>query len=218
MKIVGIIRSIGERTESFSKFLLEKQVDEVKVIKNISPLKQSVIEYLKVGLDYDYLVINDADVFVKPNCVKSMLKKIGNSSMITAHTTSKFFKNRQGGIRIYNCKKCEQMINYIEKNNNIRPEFSLHQKFQGKLINDITSLHEYEQYYKDIYLRFNKHSIKSKQFSHIITKNKNNKDYDFRVAYSGFFDKEKDFSKSFIDLKEKEEIFDFELLQKKYKL
>lgn len=75
MKVVGIIRSIGERTEDFSKYLLEKQIDDVKLVKNITPLKNSVLTYLNIGLNYDYLVICDADVFVLPGIVDILLKK-----------------------------------------------------------------------------------------------------------------------------------------------
>jgi len=221
MKVVGIIRSIGERTEDFSKYLLEKQVDDVKVLKNIKPLKKSLIEYLKIGLDYDFLVINDADVFIKTNCVNMMLDNIikNKYSMITASTISKFFNNREGGIRIFNCQYVDKMIRYLEDSDNIRPEASLHIKFKGKLIKDITSLHEYEQFYKDIYLRFVKHSIKSKSSIKRVNFSKSD-DFDFKVAYNGFFDKEKDFNKSFPLIIEKEPIGvnDYESLIKKYKL
>lgn len=217
MKVVGIIRSIGERTEEFSKYLLEKQVDDVKVLKNVTPITKSVVEYLKLGLNFDFLVINDADVFIKPNCIKLMLKYINNNSMVTAHTISNFFGVRQGGIRIYNMRYGKDMINYLSKHEDIRPEASLHVKYGGKLIKDITSFHEYEQYYKDIYLRFIKHSIKSKKLINKFKKNMNNS-LDFQVAYHGFFDKEKNFKKSFPNIKEKDVITDFNELEKKYKL
>lgn len=218
MKVIGVVRSICERTEDFARHLLEKQVSDVKIIKNITPLKKSLIEYLKLGVDYDYLVINDADVFIKPGCVDLMLKKINNSPLITAHTISKFFGKRQGGIRIFNTKYAQEMIKYLESYDNIRPEGSLHLKFNGSLINDVTSIHEYEQNYKDVYLRFIKHWSKSKQYKRKIDEFKNSSDLDLIVAYHGFYDKVKDFQKSFPDLKEKEEILDFQELIDKYKL
>ena len=221
MKIVGVIRSIGERTENFSKFLLEKQVDEIKTLKNVKPLKKSLIEYLKIGLDYDFLVINDADVFIKPNCVNIMLEKLGNYPLITAATISKFFGKRTGGIRIFNSKYCQEMVDFLENSNSAnRPEASVNRTFGGHVIKDVTSLHEYEQYYKDIYLRFIKHEKKSKPYLKHINNKQNDKDMDLVVAYRGCYDKVKDFNKSFPTLIEKSPIEekDFKTLVEKYNL
>lgn len=112
------------------------------------------------------------------------------------------------------------MIKYIENTENIRPEASIHLKFNGVLTDVMTSLHEYDQYYYDIYKRFVKQSIKSKRFKHKIKTFKKNNDLDFKVAYRGFFDKEKDFKKSFPNIIEKKPIndSDFDQLKKIYKL
>ena len=94
----------------------------------------------------------------------------------------------------------------IKNGDTIRPESDIHKKFKGSLVEDVTSKHEYDQYYRDIYDRFVKHSIKHKKMADVIKKFKDHEDMDFIVAYHGFFDKEKNFEKSFTDLEEKKSL------------
>jgi len=209
MKVIGIIRSIGERTEDFSKHLLEKQLNEVFLVKNIIPMKNMTLECLNIGINSkaDYIITCDADVFILPNMVEFMINKMKkhNSPLITGHTKSKFFGKREGGIRIWNSSFLHKIKDILNNNINdkLRPEAFIHTNIKGLLIDKITSYHEYEQYYVDIYNKFVNQSIKSRDRAYIIKKFKNNSDIDFKVAYHGFFDKEKNFRKSFPNLSEK---------------
>ncbi len=211
MKIIGIIRSLGERTEYIAMKALEKQVDEVFLVKDVKPFYKTVIKCIDIALEQnaDYMITNDADVIIKEGVVKILLEHIKktNSTLVTGHTISKFLGKRQGGVRIWSNKKLKEIKEFLENNGEvIRPEANVHNKFCGLLVHDVTSEHEYNQYYKDIYDRFVKHSVKHKDLSNIIKKFKNHKDMDFKVAYHGFFDKEKKYKKSFPELKEKEKI------------
>lgn len=225
MKVIGVIRSIGERTEDFSKFLLEKQVDEIYLVKNVKPMVNMTLMCLKIGVNSkaDYMITCDSDVFILPNMVNFMVGEIKKHKrpLITGHTKSKFLGKRQGGIRIWNVSNMKEMINLLEKNDDFdkyRPEAYIHSKIKGLLINDVTSYHEYEQYYKDIYEKFINQSIKTKSKSSYIKGFKKHKDIDFRVAYHGYFDKEKDFRKSFPDLVEKDMLNISEIKNKYLKL
>lgn len=212
MKIIGVIRSLGERTESLAIIELKKQVDEVFLIKDVKPFYKTVIKCIDLALEKnaDYMITNDADVIIKEGIVKVLLKHIKKteSTLVTGHTISKFLGKRQGGVRIWSNKNLKEIKQFLEKNGEvIRPESDIHKEFNGLLIEEVTSEHEYNQFYKDIYDRFVKHSIKHKKISNIIKNFKNNKDLDFKVAYHGYFDKEKDFKKSFPNLEEKQTKF-----------
>lgn len=223
MKIIGIIRSIGERTESFSKYLLQKQISDIYLVKDIIPIKNMSISCIKIGLQSqaDYMVTCDADVFVLPNAVNDMLKEAQkkNSVLLTGHTKSKFFGKGQGGIRIWDCVALRKALHVLEtdiETNLQRPEELIHIRLGGALSQQVTSLHEYDQYYFHIYEKFVNKSIKSKSIRKRVLKFKEAKDVDFRVAYCGFFDKEKNYKKSFPNLTEKTEINNMEM-EKRYK-
>lgn len=213
MKIIGVVRSLGERTEDIAISELKKQVDKVFLVRDIKPFYKTVIKCIDIALEQnaDYMITNDADVIIKEGAVKILLKHIKktNSPLVTGHTISKFLGKRQGGVRIWSNKKLKEIKQFLESNGEvIRPEADIHKKFKGVLVNDVTSTHEYNQFYRDIYDRFVKHSIKHKDISSTIKGFKNNKDLDFKVAYHGYFDKEKNFKKSFPNLLEKEEIYE----------
>lgn len=208
MKIIGVVRSLGERTEEIAISELEKQVDEVFLLRDIKPFYKTVIKCIDIALEQnaDYMITNDADVTIKEGAVKILLNYIKktNSPLVTSHAISKFLGKRQGGVRIWSNKNLKEIKQFLEKKREvIRPESDIHKEFNGLLIEEVTSEHEYNQFYKDIYDRFVKHSIKHKKISNIIKNFKNNKDLDFKVAYHGYFDKEKNFKKSFPNLKEK---------------
>lgn len=216
MKIIGIVRSIGERTEKLSLDLLKYQVKEIRLVKNVKPMKNMTLECLNFGLKYkaDYLVTCDADVLIKPDIVEKMISEIQNKALITGHTKSKFFGIRQGGIRIWNGNYFLTILELLEKVTTdyelqYRPERFIHETLKGKLINTVTSIHEYDQYYFHIYEKFSNQSSKLKGKSKIKQKVSlflNSNDVDFKVAYAGFFDKEKNFKKSFPDLIEKKDL------------
>ncbi len=210
MKIIGVIRSLGERTESLAIQELEKQVDKVFLVKDIKPLYKAVIKCIDIALEQnaDYMITNDADVIIKEGCVETLLLEIKKckSPLVTGYTISKFLGKRKGGVRIWNKNNLLEIKEFLINNGNtIRPESDIHHKFGGFLVDYVTSIHEYEQFYEDIYERFVKHSIKhkSKKNSNQIKQFEKYEDIDFKVAYCGFFDEEKNFKKSFPDLKEK---------------
>lgn len=212
MKIIGVIRSIGERTEEFSKSLLGKQVDEIFLVKDIKPIKNMTINCIEIGLNTnaDYMITCDADVLPYENSVEFLVDymKKENNIVITGYTISKFLGKRQGGLRIWNCKKIDVCIstltNYSETQQ--RPEAFINRTHNGLLIDVITSLHEYEQYYIDIYRCFLNKSQKQKKIENLVKTFAYKNDFDYIVAYHGYFDEEKNFKKSFPNLIEKEKI------------
>jgi hypothetical protein len=94
MKIIGIIRSLGERTEELAINLLEKQVDSVFLVKDVKPFYKTVIKCIDIAIeqDADYMITNDADVFIKENAVDILLNHIkkNKSPIVTGYTISKF--------------------------------------------------------------------------------------------------------------------------------
>jgi len=211
MKTIGVVRTLGERTTEYSKYLISKQVSEVAVIENVTPIKEMMIKSFEIGIESgaEYLFVNDADVFILPNVVRFMINNMIalGTPTLTSYTKSKFFGKREGGIRIYDCKRLKDILSFVKDNDlPTRPEAKIWSHFSGKLIRGLNSFHEYEQDYRDIYKRFVMQSIRSRKPSHIeiINSFKKSNDMDLIVAYKGYYDKEKDFDKSFPDLKPKE--------------
>jgi hypothetical protein len=208
MKIIGVVRSLGERTYELSYELLNRHLENVYTVSGVTPFNSTVMECVKIGIKTgaDYMITCDADVLILPNSVNVMKAYIGkyDNPIITAHTYSKFLKKRQGGIRIWNCSKLNDMLLYITSmKDEIRPEAMIHRKFGGLIIDDVLTIHEFEQYYADIYTRFNFQSVKAKNLEKLINDFNKESDMDFIVAYNGFFDNDKNFNKSFPHLIEK---------------
>jgi hypothetical protein len=219
MEIIGVVRSLGERTEKITIDLLNEQITNIHLIKNTTPFKSTVIECLKLGIEHnvDFMVTCDSDVQPLNNAITNIIKygQKYDDKLITGYTYSKFFKKREGGIRLWPGKKLKQFLDYTIKNESpLRPEADLHNKFNGLLVNNIFSIHEYEQYYTDIYSRFNLQSLKSQKFSNIISTFKDVDDMDFKVAYHGFFDKTKNFNLSFPNLPEKDKLNNNHIIKK----
>jgi hypothetical protein len=210
MEVLGIIRTLGERSLGFAQELLEEQVDSVEIVSGITPAPASVIKSYEIALESgaQYFVQADADLFILPGVIQTMvegLKKL-NTPVLTSYTKSKFFGKREGGVRLYNCRYLGKFLAFVRINElPLRPEARLWKEFGGRLMPGINSYHEYEQYYQDIYKRFVVQSHKSKKPSHakLIYSFKDSTDMDLLVAYHGYFDETKDFDNSFPGLKEK---------------
>lgn len=208
MKTIGVIRSLGERTEKLAQHELEKQVDELILVKDIRPLTKTVITCLEIFMDSpaEIMITNDADVVVHEGAIAEMIQeiKITDCPLLTAWTMSKFFGERQGGIRVWKKENLREKIDFLKNNKEfVRPEAAIHHSFGGKLFQKVNSKHDFDQFYRDIYDSFSRNSEKLSKKKGLIRTFKNKPDVDFLVAYHGFFDPVKNFRKSFPSLEEK---------------
>ena len=198
-----VIRSVGERTEQlcYKKMVGMFGEDNVFIVKKI-PFVEAIRETYKIGINENkkWTLVIDADVIPDINKIYIFLYENINEDSQTFCIISKIKdkilnrENRIGGIHLYNTKLLNIGYNYIGINENIRPEATILKEMKnggyGYKVSDINiGIHDYEQYYKDLYRKSYIHAIKHKNKIKIRElKNKINDDDDYKVILLGYED------------------------------
>jgi hypothetical protein len=158
MKI--IVRSIGERTEKECIRRCALQGD-VYVIRE-RPFGKAIKKTyeLAMGLQQLWTPVVDADVFLNNDTLRQAIQELGTRSIKTfcldGKTNDKILmKNRRAGIHIYNNSLLSKAIKYID-DYHIKPESTVRRKmsidgFPTYVSKIIFGLHDYEQYYRDLW-------------------------------------------------------------------
>lgn len=201
--VTVVIRHTNERTLDMCLKLLVSQVP----LKNLyiiseTPFSSAVTKTFEIGIDCDndWTLAIDADIFVTNDCVDILVSVAENLEdyffEIQGRILDKFYGvPRGGGPHLYRTKYLKEAIKFIpEEGTSLRPESDTYDKmaeigyhyYFGK---EVYGLHDYEQFYKDIYrkgfLHAKKHWRYLKHFEKFWNENKQN-DFDFSVALFGF--------------------------------
>jgi hypothetical protein len=203
--LIVVIRSASERTLDACKALLFKQFPhECVYLLNERPLEAALRKTYEIGIGThaDWLITLDADVLLREGAV-SMLRTEAETlpkhyfqleGLVHDKLTGLF---RKAGYRIYRTKYLKDGLRKIPKNGTeIRPEFATLQRmaalgYPSLEINMVFGIHDYEQFYRDIYrkafIHANKHQIWLPQ---LIQRWKSLAvaDDDFRIALRGLYD------------------------------
>jgi surface carbohydrate biosynthesis protein len=197
-----IIRSVGERTESYSEYLVKQQVPQQNIIiVHKSPFSEALRESFKIGIDrgLPWTVCIDADILIKPNSLQELLsianRQRGDIFEIQGQILDKFFGGpRDGGPHMYRTSLLSKAIDFIpEEGSGLRPENStiLKMKENGYphvQIPLVLGLHDFEQNYRDIfrkcYVQAHKHSQFIERFINY-WRLMADEDKDFQVALWG---------------------------------
>ncbi len=201
--VTVIIRSIGERTEQACYYLLAEQVPKENiVIVNETPFSAALAKSFQVGIerDFPWTLCIDADVLVH-DCAVTDLLTIANTVkdnlfQIQADVLCKFFGGpRQAGNRLYRTSMLSKALDCLPKKEVIRPEsYTVNQMssrgYPFLRVKDlIVGLHDYEQYYKDIYrkcfIQFHKHESVASSILAPFWQRLAVQDVDFQVALLG---------------------------------
>lgn len=198
-----VIRHTNERTLAYCIKQLEKQVPEENLfIINETPFSKAVKRTFEIGIDCnkDWTLAIDADILVTEDCIAKLVSVAENLEdyffEIQGRILDKFYGvPRGGGPHLYRTKYLPKAINFIPtEGTSLRPESDTYDRmaeigyhfYFGK---EIYGLHDYEQFYKDIYRKGFLHAKKHWRYlSHF--KNYWNiekaTDKDFLVALYGF--------------------------------
>lgn len=161
-----IIRSVGERTEQICFKLLEDlfPADHIQVISD-TPFAATLRKSLQYGIiqKRDWTLCIDADVLVELGALRALFDRsvTFDDTYFEFHgfVGDKFFEdNRPAGNHLYRTKHLEQVIGFIpDEGISLRPETYMlkamnekgikHQYFHDLII----GLHDFEQYYRDIF-------------------------------------------------------------------
>lgn len=200
-----VIRSSGERTETLCEFLIQKQVpkNQIIVIKE-RPFLKAVEKTFQLGISNNkkWTLAIDADILIRDNCINEMVESAEKQAdalfVYQGFVKDKIFgTNRAGGPHLYRTKYLIHALDFLTNNDKIfRPESEIYEIMakEGFLIygdNKIYGLHDYEQYYKDLFRKAlfhsKKHFTKNFLFQFLNTWKQNiHSDQDYKVIFMGW--------------------------------
>jgi hypothetical protein len=199
--VAVIIRGVGERTEHLCYHLITGQI----MAKNINvihetPFSAALKKSFEIGLQAGckWTLVVDADVLVRPTIVKELIARAHKlpSSVFALQTEmlDKFFGGiRVGGIKLYRTSMLEEAVVLVPEVD-VRPETfvikNMHKKGRYVDISDLVcGIHDFEQYYRDIFRKGFAHAIKHADFANILCpywERMSASDNDFAVLLAGF--------------------------------
>lgn len=197
-----VIRSAGERTIAVSKHLLQKLFPENNItVIEVTPFSKAVQTSLEIGIHSGkpWLLCMDADVLVSETGVNRLLAIAAGLDekvfVIKNLILDKFFPVfRASGIHLYRTSLAPQGITKIPaEGTSLRPETTMiramlqdgYKYFQSDAV---VGIHDYEQYYTDIYRKCFLQAHKHPKLVSIIEQywfSMAEKDFDFQVALWG---------------------------------
>lgn len=199
-----IIRSTGERTEALCRELIRDQGvagDQIFIIRE-SPFSQALVRSYTIGLAEKrrWTFCVDADLLLRPNCVQQMValaeQQDGRVCEVQGYILDKFFGGpRSGGVHLYRTVHLDKALKLIpEEGVDIRPEHHTLEAMKNDgypwvSIKYLCGLHDFEQYYKDIFRKCFVQAHKHLELAGIflpIWRDGAPNDVDFQVALHGF--------------------------------
>lgn len=202
---IVVIRSAGERTRDVCKQIILNELPEqdVKIIE-LTPFEEALRESYKIGIqsNKEWLITIDADVIPRSEFISDI-------STLTNKVSDDLFafkpmiydkilmKYRLAGIRVYRNKYLKEAYEFIpDDGQQIRPEeytVNIMEKegYKTKIFEYVGGLHDFEQYYRDIYRKAFFHSTKHlSQVAELIEhwKKRSIEDPDYTVIVKGAVD------------------------------
>lgn len=201
--LLVIIRSAGERTESLCyKLILDQGVPLENIVTvRESPFSAAMHKSFGIGIDRNLLwtFCIDADVLLRPDSIRKMLdlaeQQPESVCEIQGFVLCKYFGGpRPAGNHLYRTALLDRVIDNIPAEGvNIRPEFYTLEAMKAKGFPWITvpclvGLHDFEQYYKDIFrkcfVQAHKHDYLADLFL-LVWRAGVEVDEDYRIALAG---------------------------------
>lgn len=202
---IVVIRSARERTRDVCKQIILNELPEqdLKIIE-LTPFEEALRESYRVGIKSkkEWLVTIDADVLPK----KEFLSEISSLTQKVPDDLFAFkpmiydkilIKHRLAGLRVYRTKFLRKAYEFIPLNGEqIRPEEYTVSKmekegYKTKIFEYVGGLHDFEQYYRDIYRKAFFHSTKHvAQVAELMDEWKMHsfEDLDYKVMVKGAID------------------------------
>jgi len=200
-----VIRSSGERTEALCKKLIAEQVAQKNIflVKGEKPFSNALERMFQIGIECNlpWTIAVDADLLVSENGISSIIaiaeNRHDNFFEINAQMLDKFFGGpKDGGLHLFRTSLLDLAITQIPAEGfSMRPESFVIDRMQSlgypQIKDDIVLvMHDYEQYYRDIYRKAFFHGKKHIRFFHNsllpFWERLSKVDPDYRVAIWGF--------------------------------
>lgn len=201
--VTVIIRSAYERTEALCSHLIKQQVDEKNVIViHERPFSTAVRRSFELGVDYnlDWTLCVDADVLVASTSISALISSAKRHPTtlfsIQGHILDRLFNRfRPGGLHLYRTSLLPLVLQQLEITPNvIRPEGHIKTQMQDRGFSVSKSalrvgLHDYYQYYKDIFRKAFVHAYKHAERLELVPmwRYLSKLDKDFVIALEGWY-------------------------------
>jgi hypothetical protein len=203
--VVVVIRSSEERTFEACRELVMKQVpvNAVEIVREC-PFEKALMRTYELGIrrGAKWTMTLDADVLLRETAVAGLVaeaEKLPDNylqieGLIHDKLTGLY---RPAGHRIYRTQHLERCLKEIpHEGTEIRPEYETLQRmerlgFPSKRLGLVSGIHDYEQFYRDIYRKAYVHANKHQVWlAEMVTRWKQltNEDDDFRFALRGLCD------------------------------
>ena len=200
--VTVVIRSVGERTELACKAIVERQVESSNVfVIHQKPHSLAVRRTFEIGLENQkkWLLALDVDILLTEDAINNLISFA--STLDKQYFTAQgaildklFCVPRNGGPHLYRTEALDQAIACMpSEGESLRAETAVlramaHKGYYFYNNTEIYGLHDYHQYYKDIYrkcfLQAHKHSGLSDYFYQIWSP-RAQEDFDYQVALWG---------------------------------
>ncbi len=201
-----VIRSSGERTTDLARLLLEKVfAPETIVTINEAPFENALRKGFALAMDCgkEWVFFLDADVLPSPERLRKVLDFCMSADegvfFVLPTILDKFFGMPRDGTHFYRVKHIEKLYEGIPADSTTpKPESTAIQYVRDKYslalarCNEVYAVHDYEQYYRDIFRTAFVHGGKHSAFSWILSnywKSMSGADADFVVALLGIYSK-----------------------------
>ncbi|HKR07041.1 MAG TPA: hypothetical protein VJY62_20555 [Bacteroidia bacterium] len=169
-----VVRSAGERTTEGCVSLLKKIFPAKNIhLLQVVPFSKAVKEALEIGIKEkkEWLLCIDADVLVSEQGVHQLLERANEADFnvfrILGLVHDKFFSvYRAAGNHLYRIEFAQKAISMIPgEGTSLRPETEMNNRMSEEgypwmRFDTIVGLHDYEQYYADIYRKCFLHAHK----------------------------------------------------------
>lgn len=217
-KVTVIIRSVGERTEQLChELILAQGVPKENVfIIHKSPFSAALRESFSIGIkrDLPWTLCNDADVLLRQGSISQLIQiaktQKKNICEIQGYVLDKFFGGpRGGGPHLYRTALLPKLIEHVpHAGHDIRPETYALEKmrsegFPWKKVKYLTGLHDFEQYYRDIFRKCFVYAHKHQHLTDLflgVWRTNAEIDRDFQIALKGFAAGIEHYNDVFIDV------------------
>ncbi len=214
--VVVVLRAASERTLEFSHASLLRQISSNYLrITQENPFEEALRKSFQLGLESgkEWLITVDADVLLLPDALKELVEAASNMPPSYVELGARVFDKvlgsyRLAGNRIYRTSLLEKAINCIPPvGQEIRPEASTLRNMaeighSHRCIGLVTGIHDFEQYYADLYRKAFVHGQKHDYLAADLLKRclrKKDSDPDFAVILRGFCDGIASLEKATID-------------------
>jgi hypothetical protein len=202
---IVVIRSSNERTEALCKKIVQKEAFGRQVVMvHEKPFKKALEKGFQLAIEAGtkWLITVDADMLVLPGAFKELHRQAESMPEQYFQLQGRIMDKisgeiRKAGPRIYRVSLLSEALRLSETyEDSIRPEALIVGNMgktghPSRYISYVTCLHDYEQFYKDLYRKSFVHARKHEEFvSSIIQWSVRNlkKDPDFKVILKALWD------------------------------